>query len=679
MTTVSSLTVLPIAAESEEIERVFELYRSNTARLGWLPRGAFDECALSGGILGAFVGDLLCGYMACRIAGRQTVIVHLCVRTESRGQGVARALMQELIESELGARPIRLSCREDYLDANALWPLFGFTCDGVKTGRGRDGTQLFCWSRRPELPLVERMQDAELEGRLRVVLDANVFLDLQQPAEGVAEESHALLADWLQPDVALCVTAELSNEISRHKSAEQREERWAQANQFEKLKGAPAEVEGALQKLRLLMPETRQTSDESDRRHLAHAIAKHADFFITRDQALLACGEAILQSTGIATLRPVDFLIRMHAQQGPSAFQPARLAGTRVMARLVKSETEMLPFQDFSSAESKVSWVESCRTVLLDPKRYATKIVTPEGGADLVLYAVDCTSAEGLRVLFLRTMRNPMTPTIVRRVVSELLTDAMNRGARFVEICGPVSDVVSDALADLEFTCTTTGMRKEVVACLVCVGGRAGPARRGIVIPDPLRMEDVVAMERKYWPLKLVDDSIPTYLVPIQPRWASQLFDVELARRELFGPPAELALALENVYYSGSPMILPEGARILWYVSKDGRDTLQQVRACSLCLGTERGEASKIFRRFTRLGVYRWSDVVGTVRGDAKAPITAYRFAWTECFANPIPWAKLQEVLKELNGSRNPVAGPVKISAAAFSSLYAAATRYEYA
>ena len=42
-----------------------------------------------------------------------------------------------------------------------------------------------------------------------------------------------------------------------------------------------------------------------------------------------------------------------------------------------------------------------------------------------------------------------------------------------------------------------------------------------------------------FWPLKIANCEIPTYLVPIQPVWAMHLFDKRLAEGDLLGAIAE--------------------------------------------------------------------------------------------------------------------------------------------
>ena len=177
-------------------------------------------------------------------------------------------------------------------------------------------------------------------------------------------------------------------------------------------------------------------------------------------------------------------------------------------------------------------------------------------------------------------------------------------------------------------------------------------------------------IERVFWPLKVRGADIPSYIIPIRPHWAAQMFDSDLASRDLFGARVDTALPLETVYYSSSTIIIPEGARILWYVS----DSVQEVRAASIALGTARGSAKELFRRFSRLGIYSWADLMKKAVGQIDKSLHAYRFAYTERLPQPVPWAQLQAILGRHMGHGNPIAGPLRISEQVFFDAYRTAT-----
>jgi ribosomal protein S18 acetylase RimI-like enzyme len=131
-----------ITANSTHVETVMALHRANSRNLGMFPKGAFLERAAAQQILVAVSTDGECvGYLLYRIARERAAIVHLCVRTDFRGTGVARSLVDQLKTLSKHLRGIGLHCRRDY-EANAAWPKFGFVVVAAKRGRGNDGAEL---------------------------------------------------------------------------------------------------------------------------------------------------------------------------------------------------------------------------------------------------------------------------------------------------------------------------------------------------------------------------------------------------------------------------------------------------------------------------------------------------------------------------------------------------------
>ncbi len=676
MTETPSRVARPIDTMSDELDAVFDLYRRNSATLGWLPRGAFDEFAREGRILVTMADGALDGYLAYRVAGTDAVIVHLCVREERRGRGVADVLLEELFQQAAGLGSIRLACREEYA-ANRLWPRHQFNCVSERPGRGADDGRLFIWSRKlagEALPLLAAIRDAERKGRKTVVIDANVFFDLD--GDGIhAEESKSILADWLEPDVLVVVTAELLNEITRQPDRAKRGRARGRLSSFHVLEGKPDDVAEVLRKLNEVLPPATSASDESDRRQLARAAAEQADCFVTRDSHLLDHADAIETVTQVAVFRPVDFVVHLHERSSREQYTPARLVGTTIKRRRPRTESELAPFQRYKQAESKGSWLSVARQVLADPVRFDTFLVEPPGDGPKLLIALDTEGGPALSIRILRGLSHPLTPTLLRRVLSEILLQAQEEGQSLI-VCEDVGDpLVEGALSDLGFTPSDACYVKGSIGDVVPVDDVTESLKALFPSEQGLPVEaEPGELERHFWPLKVIGAEIPTYVVSIQPWWASQLFDARLAEEDLFGAEHKIALALENVYYSASRIDIPPGARILWYVSGKGPEKVSQIRACSICQETVTGPASALFRRFARLGIYRWRDLVSTAGGDLERELRAYRFALTERFQQPIPWGRFQAVLQEHIGHGNQCTGPFKVPEGVFQDLYTAGT-----
>ena len=645
----------------DERAQVLRLYRSHSATLGFFPQGAMDALARDGTVLVAVEGTLVVGYLAYRLSGPSAKVVHLCVSNDHRGRGLARALANELFRETSHAQDVRLYCREDY-PLTRFWPRLGFVFSGEKVGRGKDGKRLFLWARRNATqPLLAAVDAASRANRRTAVVDANVFFDFDS-TDDRAQESKALLADWLTDEVVICVTAEINNEISRHDDSDLRLRRRGQVVEFTVLQALPDQFGRALAVIESILPDAKDASDESDRRQLAHAVAEGAAYFITRDAVLLDYAAALRVQTNIEVLRPTDFLIRLHGSSS-EGYEPVRLVGTSVTVARASREADLLPFQRCALGESKAAWYQRVRTALAEPNRFETYVLSVDS-TPLLAYSVELTPRE-VHLHMLRAHRDVLTPTLLRRVISETIARVQTTAPTRVRCSDWREPVVESALNALGFA--RAGDSLERVTWGTVLDSATLPVM-GLGILDSSLVPS--ELEQKCWPLKVTGAGIPCFVVPIRPFWAGQLFDSQLAEGDLFGAKPETALALENVYYSASHLSIAAGARILWYVS----DPVMQIRACSISLGSVRAAARDLFRQFRRLGIYRWQEMMKAANGRPDQLMHAYRFGFTERFESPIRWSALQQNLVIHCGHGNPLVGPVRIPEQVFFDVYRAAT-----
>ena len=198
------------------------LWRANSRTLGFFPGGAFNDYAKQRNVLVAIDSKKKCiGYLLYRCSRGRVIIVHLCVDGAWRGKGLANKLIEHLKTSTKGFWGIGLRCRRDF-KANKMWPKLGFVAHHERAGRSRDGKELtFWWLDYGHPTLFTYAIGQKLETKLCVTIDANVFFDFYDNTPQ-AEESKALLADWLQDDLQVCLTDEILNEIDRHSSPAER-------------------------------------------------------------------------------------------------------------------------------------------------------------------------------------------------------------------------------------------------------------------------------------------------------------------------------------------------------------------------------------------------------------------------------------------------------------------------
>ena len=108
----AKISVLTIA----DLDAVDELMKRYSSTLGFLPRAALKDYLQKACVLGAKDRDgRLVGYLMYAANRDRFRIAHLCVSEASRGQGVARRLLEALKSSASTQKIITLRCRNDYL------------------------------------------------------------------------------------------------------------------------------------------------------------------------------------------------------------------------------------------------------------------------------------------------------------------------------------------------------------------------------------------------------------------------------------------------------------------------------------------------------------------------------------------------------------------------------------
>lgn len=188
---------------------------------------------------------------------------------------------------------------------------------------------------------------------------------------------------------------------------------------------------------------------------------------------------------------------------------------------------------------------------------------------------------------------------------------------------------------------------------------------------DTAHMASAAILEHDRWPLKVTDAGIPTFVVPIRPHWAEQLFDSTLAAGTLFGRDGGLGLSREHVYYRkprNSNGIRPP-ARILWYVS--GRSAGQHqgsIRAVSQLAEVVVDRPFTVYQRFARLGIYS-EDQVRACAND-QGMVMALRFVDTELLATPVGLSEIRSLFDSEGAMFVAPMSPRKIDEQWFVQLY---------
>lgn len=668
-----------VGVGSDELRQIMALGRLHARYLGFFPEGAFESYAEAGHLLGLFTeGGRLAGYTAYRFSRTRArvVIVHLCVSEEFRGHGLARQLVDHLktIARNTDSVGLYLKCRRDF-PVNNFWPKVGLTTRTECAGRGKEGMPLSVWTWDTGTP--DLFTSMEGDERIQAVMDANVFYDISGFSQDeTADEAKALDEPWVTDVFELCLVDEIYNEINRNtSSAEKRAACREAVRSFKELIHDEHSAEHFIPKLQEILGWETPLNDsrESDLRQLAKSAASEADYFITRDEALLKHGAEILDLTSLNVVRPNELVSDLDRAERERDYSPASVSGTTVSCRaLTPNEVEVMADRFCAQGGGEGSRkLRRSLNVFLSKVRTGetteTRIYESESGDPLVL--VSLTSAkESYDLRLVRALPGRISTTVLRWVLLKTILLAAKRRTELVRVTDPVlSKEVLDALKDVNFQRTTDGVH--VRRCL----RRLVERTEGTVAVTDVPNAAIVAggkhrgMESIYWPLKFIGLSISSYLVPIKAEWAKRLFDEHLAEQELWKVDPILALNRENVYYSCAPLnceILP--GRILWYVSfEKGVAGSGMIRACSILNGVNRISGKEAFRRYHHLGVYQWSDILSKTKGKPDQHMTVLEFSDTELFDEPVPLQFARDL-----GAGKMIQGPSRLSEDQFATIY---------
>lgn len=204
------------------------------------------------------------------------------------------------------------------------------------------------------------------------------------------------------------------------------------------------------------------------------------------------------------------------------------------------------------------------------------------------------------------------------------------------------------------------------------VSHRAVVAARnaGRAEPPPLRSGmpavAVAELERAWWPAKITDSLLPTYLVPIQQAFSADLLGVP---QTMFPRQDALGLSREHVYYRSPGGTTPQApARLLWYMSGTGHDTphAAAVIACSQLDAVISGPPAELHSRFRHLGVWSGAQVEHAARDGL---VQALVFTNTEVFLRPVGRERLRRLAKAHREHYIPYQ-PLGISSEYFAAIY---------
>lgn len=636
------------------LESVDELMKKNSQTLGFLPKEALQSYLEKNNVIGAISDDdNLVGYLLFGANSEYFRITHLCVVEEYQGQGIARKLVNKLIESVSTQKAIKLNCRRDY-PVNDLWPKLGFTAVDEKRSRAREEHFLTRWQL--ILALDEQLQLFQAktsDDTLDVIIDAQIFFDFYEPDSDKTKPSKALLSDFLVDSLSLWVTSELFNEINRQNNRERREKSWDRAQTFFQLESTPYLVKEFSELLKDILPGGRP-SRESDIRHLAKAAASSVKTFVTRDHALLQNSEDIARLTGLEVINPVGLIVRMHELVEKQTYTPDRIAGLDLRwERLKSGDLVSFPFNAFlERQETKGKFRERLESLLAEPDRFMCELLKANDKI-IAIRVLTNNFKKWLTSPLARLAHSADRSLYGRFLIADTISNAVGKNLEMVRF--EVSSIAPSLIPDLlelgfiecnnnfvRFCFSWSARREEIWPAI---------AKLCPECTDRCQVMSNLELEQCCSPLSVTPATQKYFLIPIRPGYAISLIDTDESGYDLFGGNPDVLLLWNNVYYRSATRhkMLKAPGRILWYVSKDKQQIIAVSRLDEVVIDTPK----ELLRKFKKFGILKWHHLYEMCGKDPSKRLMALKFSHTFLFREPVSLSEVRDVFK-----KNKKAGP---------------------
>ena len=568
---------------------------------------------------------------------------------------------------------MRLRCRRDF-PAHAIWHELGFIPLDEKPGRSSTGhlLTLWCLTLAPNSQL-SLFQAKASDDTLDVVIDAQIFFDLDELDTDKTKPSKALLSDFLIDSLNLQITDELFVEIDRNSDQQQREKSRQTAHSFSKIEYDLKLSDYFEDILHKYLPKNRP-SQKSDIRHLAKTAASDVNTFVTRDQSLLKNSEKIREMTKLNILSPTDLIIQLHELSEKQSYIPNRISGFALeWRRLISGDlTSVLITSFLHQGERQGQFREKLHSFLARPDQYECEILRSRN--EIAAFRIFTNNSNDMLISPMSRVARSVDQSLFGRfLISDTICKAIENDLSMVKF--DISALTSDLVPDLLATGFTRWKDGFVRFCFSrCLGREVTLLRISELCcgaENNYRNMSDLELERYCSPLSLA--ARRHFLIPIRPGYAISLVDRHRSEKDLFGGERDVLMRWDHVYYRSKThyKMLQPPARILWYVSggterkNDGR----QIVAVSHLDAVETGNPKELFGQFKKLGILKWKEIYDICSGDPFKEIMALKFSHTFCFRNPISLDVLQSIFRE-DQINLVLQSPSRIPQKAFQKLF---------
>lgn len=676
-----------IYRDKDLISQVVSLGTKNSKTLGHFPEGAYVEHAHRGFLICAHEKQKLFGYLLYSITQSKSCIriIQLCVADNARNKGVALALLDSLKEKYRDSfKGMTLNCRADYIAASALWEKYGFKAMNKVRSRSKKENYLYKWwydFGNHDLFSLSHLDSS----KPKAVLDASIIIKLRSKTDQDSTGSHYLLDDWLVDYIDYFYAPEIFNEIKRDKDDIRAGETRSFITNFYEVKFNPDKRDQVFREVDKLIPGNSK-NDISDKKQLSECIAGDIGYFITTDKKILNAEIDLKATFGVTILRPIDLILMIDENTNKSNYLSTRLSGVNIdQARLRSKEVDDLVnlFLAKNNQEKKHELREVLIGTVSDIKNSQTRVIRDRNKQILAICVFQLTDDQ-VKTPIIRTTKSKISETLFKQLLTEAVAVALSHEKELIKITDRTIEPKDQETLEsmgfvhhddfwLKYTSNLLISTKELfeIQTLNSLLDKSSIEKKLLKANS---QEFKLSLERKLFPLKFTDIDISTYIIPIKPYWASQLFDYRAAESTIFGARASLVWSRENIYYRNvRPVSEITPARILWYSStSNDRNSIRtnSIVGCSYLDEVHLGTAKELFRRFQHYGVYEWKNILALSKGNPNHTIKALKFSDTETFPQTITYDEITGILQANGRKKNSFVSPVKVTNEIFLEIY---------
>ena len=659
----------------DELDSVDALMKTNSSTLGFLPRAALEQYLTKEGVLGITCSkDNLVGYLLFAINSERVRIAQLCVSDEFRGKGLAKILIDTLVDLTTTQTEITLHCRRDY-PAHHMWPKFGFKPIRERPGRAQKGSVLTYWRRTlrtdSQLSLFQAQSEDET---VDVIIDSQIFFELFDPDSADNQTYKTLNSDSSILPTKFWITDELYSEIDRNTDDKKRNLDRQNADLYPPVVYEPKTAERYGEILKDFLP-SNNPSEVSDINHLAFAAASNVSIFITKDNGLLRKSDQIKSTTNLDVLDPTNLIIRLHESSNKDSYTTNPISGLSLLwCRLTNENFPPNLYEHFLLKDERLHQFKAkLQYFLADPIRYRCLLLSSNN--EIVAIRVDETESDSTLITHFCRVRQRRTtePLFIGYLVTSTLYDAVDRKCCLVKFTADsVFPELLPNLLDRGFEkCNEYYVRFCIASSL-----NSDQVLEKIKSLCPEVVDKCSGMtdselEQFCSPLNILTNQQPKILIPIRPEYAISLINCDLATEDLFGGNVHVLLRWTNVYYrkKSHHNLLKSAARILWYVS-GGREEVGKIMATSRLDEIEIGTPKDLYKRFKHDGILDWKEIYTMCENDVNKEIMVLKFSHTFPFRNPVDLESLREVYAKTTGRNPTIWSPAKLDFEIFNQLF---------